>query len=117
MSKIKVLENCADFALSSQPPHWVNTNSKLSIIYKKCSKMTKHMKQNFVSPKKSECLMRQRKLDSDLLIVLDKAEEVSYANDDKTIPESCESTPVSPHIQFNQRVPIAHLSGSSDPFR
>ena len=77
--------------------------------------MTTHMKPNFVSPKKSECLMRQRKLNSDLLIVLDKSEEVSRVNDDKTIPESCESTPVSPHIQFNQGVPIFLNTNMSMP--
>ena len=59
--------------------------------------------------------MRQRKLNSDLLIVLDKSEEVSRVNFDKIIPESCESTPVSPHIQFNQGVPIFLNTNMSMP--
>ena len=52
--------------------------------------------------------MRQRKLNSDLIIVLDKSEEDSCENDEKNIheSESSDSVPVSPHIQFSQAMPV-----------
>ena len=90
-----------------------------SVSYQKSSKMTKNMKPNFLIPNQSECLMRQRKLSSDLFtvnfhkleisdreLVTPNSRENPEEESRTKMQERCDSPPQTPPNLFNNGAPL-----------
>ena len=77
--------------------------------------MTKTLKRNSGNTKRSECLMRQRKLNSDLLIVLDKPEEEIHEKDEKGIYENSQSLPSPLYSPLTPTHGVPFFQNSSGP--